>query len=176
MLGGFEDVDLTLDGELSDRCGVRGYRMPLDPASYRKIQQEVESLKRENSRQWITDVIIMPCDVFAIGRLSRTLCEMDAQAADLVAQCSAALQDNNAQLRAAHQLASELSGVVECLKEDAQKKADLITELKVEKDLLNGRLEAALDEIYRTTGNSTCTVRERLPMMPTSPQCPGDFS
>ena len=108
----------------------------------------------------MTLVIIMLRDVYAVGRLSRALCEMDAQATALVAQCSEKLQDNNAQLRAAYQLVSELSDVVTCLKEEAQKKADRITELTVEKNLLNGRLEAALDEISRTTRNLTFTVRD----------------
>lgn len=84
----------------------------------------------------------------------------------LAKQCSQILEANNEKLQTALDSVSELNGVVKHLKKESVKQSNAIAELKMERTVLNNRLEAALSELYRKTGNTTFTMKEKLMITP----------
>lgn len=100
------------------------------------------------------------------GRLSRAMFEMESRSDAVLMQCADVMQQNNGQLKSALQMVIELQGVVKHLKRREQELGDVIAELKKDKSVLNDRLDSALEEIFKFTGNRTFTMQERLVITP----------
>lgn len=84
----------------------------------------------------------------------------------VAAQCAQIIEQNNEKLNAALDAVSELNGVVKYLKKESEKQSDTISELKMEKTVLNSRLEAVICELYKRTGSTAFTVQEELVITP----------
>lgn len=91
---------------------------------------------------------------------------MEAQSEVVAAQCSEIIEQNNEKLNAALDAVSELNGVVKYLKKESEKQSDMISDLKMEKTVLNNRLEAVIAELYKRTGSTAFTVQENLMFTP----------
>lgn len=92
--------------------------------------------------------------------------EVEAQSELVATQCSQIIQQNNKKLNAALDAVSELNGVVKYLKKESEKQSDIISDLKMEKTVLNSKLEAVIGELYKRTGSTALTVQEKLMITP----------
>lgn len=103
-----------------------------------------------------------------VCRLSRTLYDLESRSDAVTRHCSLILEENNRELQSAVQLVTELTGVVKFLKRKEKEQENMIAELKMDKRAMRHRLDAALGEIYKQTGNSTFTLSERFLITPRS--------
>eukprot|EP00210_Caulerpa_lentillifera_P000002 g2.t1 len=144
------DAVCPIDENTSETLYSQGAQ-EVDGNQYRQLYEECEALRNEKNK------------------LSHALYEMEVHSEVLVSQCSQIVKQNNEKLSEALGAVSELNGIVKYLKKESEKHLNTISDLKMEKSILNNRLEAVLNELHKATGSTAFTVKEKLRITPQHP-------